>query len=122
MMFGKVWRAMRRVAATRRDRRTIVGVVAWAGVLAILGLFSNGCGVSCAAACEETVDRCGGALQIGALGPTIDDTHCGEYCDRGGSWGECFECMNDEDSCEIRCERDDSCRARDGVFQEGEGG
>lgn len=110
--------------ARRRDVRCphawkcIMGWVSWTVALAVVGLLANGCGVDCEAACEEAVERCGGTIGYEYITRGL----CADYCDRGGSWGECFDCMNEERSCDgLRCLRDESCRDRHGVFKGGEG-
>lgn len=107
-----------RFLGLRRGRRTVVGALAWTWLLGGVAVLSNGCGVDCESACEEAVERCGGTIGYEYITRGL----CADYCDRGGSWGECFDCMNEERSCDgLRCLRDESCRDRHGVFKGGEG-
>jgi hypothetical protein len=93
-------------------RTTATGGLAWAAILGVVGLLANGCsGVACVDACVEALERCGQVPHH--LTPGVyAERDCELRCEQDASaWCDCFDCINEEESCSIMCRRDDSCRA-----------
>jgi hypothetical protein len=74
-------------------------------------MLANGCTeVACVDACKDALERCKTGLPGHLTGGVLSERDCETRCEENaGAWCECFDCINEDESCSIRCQRDESC-------------